>query len=230
MRGSGWGQALSHQPHPGCTGPGVPCRSPGAAATQCPHAAVPCSALSCPAPPGAPEPFTGGVFSLDFPHPSPLSVYQICVAIPYLLTSYSSSLTEAKLPAISDKTQGKKSAEPALLHSQLSSPVYAFSCQGPGGARGRSCGRRLCRGSRQPRAPSQHSAASSGALCSRQATGFARPEGSQAEHLLQRSSPRHHQQRLLRRAGDHHGKLHRCQMCPFCSPSQRSCSGKLLAR
>lgn len=51
-------------------------------------------------------------------------------------------------------------------------------------------------------------------LCIQQATGFAHPEGSQAE---QRSSPWHHQHRLLRRAGDRRGKTHRCQMCPFCS-------------
>lgn len=195
----------------------MPCRSPGAAATRCPRTAVSCSSLSCPTPPGAPESFTGGLFSLEFPHPSPLSVYQICVAVPYLLTSYLSSLTEAKLPAISDETQGKKSAEPALLRSQLSSPVYAFPCQGPGGARGRSCRRRLCRGSWQPQAPSQHSTNSSGALCIQQATGFTHPEGSQAEHLLQRSSPWHHQHRPTRRAGDRRGKMHRCQMCPFCS-------------
>lgn len=78
-----------------------------------------------PSPPHLPESISlmmEALSALNFPC-LPLSVYQIHAAVPHPLPGYSSSLTEAKLPPISGKTQGKNTANPTLEACSWGLPV-----------------------------------------------------------------------------------------------------------
>jgi len=100
------------------------------------------------------RPFQPGV-----PLPAPLSVLQIHVAVPGRLPGYSSALTEAKLPPISDKIQGKNATNPA-------SPGGGLRCPAPGGEReGAAAGGRCARVGGSPEPPPRHSAAFARAFC-----------------------------------------------------------------